>query len=78
MTAVAVAVLAAAAVSLIAPAPAARRARRIAEPARHPAWLHRPARSAPDESGESRPDDTTAGRYYPEEAALMRFLSKSA
>jgi DNA topoisomerase-1 len=32
---------------------------------------------APLMRGESRPDDTTAGRYYPEEAALMRFLSKS-
>ncbi len=32
---------------------------------------------APMMRGEDRPDDTTAGRYYPEEAALMRFLSKS-
>jgi len=32
---------------------------------------------APLMRGEDRPDDTTAGRYYPEEAALMRFLDKS-
>ena len=33
---------------------------------------------APLMRAEDRPDDTVAGRYYPEEAALMRFLAKSA
>jgi len=33
---------------------------------------------APLMRGEDRSDATAAGRYYPEEAALMRFLSKSS